>query len=344
MGADLVKRDKVDKQAVRAWMDHLKIVLPNIEERKFFRRAMGYCLYGGNPERLAYWFFGGTSTGKSTTLIALLKAFGSLGGSFNPNNVFNEKALNPELANHLQRRLIGASEAGGQRLNGEIFKKFLGRDDTIPVERKHSNEIIEAIPQAVPIIASNSAPTFTGGGEDEGAMKRIMVIPFDVRIPDKADDKHRGHDLVENCLPVIMWWLLDGWADYVENGLNRDEWPAVIRQATDLFNQGLSDIGDFLSETCEVVSRDELNKNSKLLGIAWPDKWKELEQKHLFAFYKQWCETNNMKALGSNTLTRRLNKMGYKLYPKKNDEGTTAKVWLGIRLTKENKKLRLVGS
>lgn len=324
-----------DGTAVEIFNNYLDTFLPDKDYRRFVRKALGHTIIGGNPERLAIFLQGPTSTGKSTILTALQKTLGTYAGPFNPNNVFKEKAsgLNPELANHLQRRVICASEAGSQQIHANIFKRITGKEP-VTVERKNVNEIIEAIPQFVPVVATNASPTING--EDEALRKRIMVLPFDIQITEAADDKRMDVILAEQGKDIIFYWLLQGYTDYVNEGLDYSEWHPWVKARTLEFNSELSNLGEFLHECCDVISREEREMFSTQLGLAWPAEWEQISTARLYQHYQMWCETAGLKGVSRRKFSTQIKNLGYTVRRHVVEGEGCVETWQGIKLKAEN--------
>ena len=280
-----------------AWDSYLDTFLPDLEYRTFVQRVFGYSLLGGNPNRLIVFLQGGTSTGKSTILDAVMKAVGDYAGSVNVGEVFREKqdgGPNPALVNALPKRIITASEVGQHNyLHADVIKRMTG-EDHLSSRVLYSNQIVERRPAFTPIIATNWMPTIKDG--DAALWRRLLILPFDRQV--KHTDAPTGR-LTDDpkALEAILLWLVEGMLSFLEVGLAPSTWPEQCTNRATEFVAGTSDLQSFLSE-CVVRSDSASVEESKLCAV-----------------YSAWCVSEGIddrdvlskralrKALASNGIT-----------------------------------------
>lgn len=281
------------------WNNYLDRFIPNLELRTFVQRALGYCLLGTNEQRLAIFLYGGTSTGKSTMLNAVLSALGGYSETVDLA-IFKEKAsgLNPALAQAMPRRVITSSEAGqNNHMHADLFKRMTG-NDRLSAELKGVNVIVTRVPAFTPVIATNSPPTIQGA--DAALHKRLLVIPFNESVDEAHDEKSAAADLGKYGKEVVLSWLVDGWEMYATKGLNRNTWPAVVTGETKQFSSGLSHIGEFIEERLE---RGEHISDSE--SVAASD---------VYDAFVLWCQINNVpqnQIPAKNGFGRQMTGMGF---------------------------------
>lgn len=274
-GLDVLAVAELDKRGVALWQDYLDTFIPDINMRHFVQKIFGYSLLGVNNERLCVFLHGDTSTGKSTMLAAAMAALGDYASTVEMS-AFRETNLNPGLAAALGKRLITLSEvSSANRMHADVFKRITGGEgEVVSAQLKYKNDLVRRVPAFLPIIGTNSPPTISGA--DAGLKRRLCVIPFNHQVTDKQDDRTVTGQIVRHCGPVVLRWLVDGWAMYVNEGLERSTWPRGVRSETDDFHSALSDIGDFLRE-CTI------KKPGALVPVA-----------NVYAEYLSWCELNSI--------------------------------------------------
>ena len=265
------------------WTSYLDTFLPDLDYRKFVQKIFGYSLMGGNPQRLIVFLQGGTSTGKSTILAAVQAALGgktptSYAATVNANALFREKqdaGPAPEMLKALPKRIVMCSEVGSHnRLHADVIKRLTG-GDAVSARALYSNEVQDRTPMFTPIIATNSMPTIQDG--DTALWRRIMVLPFDHSVPQETVPHEKISDTPE-ALEAVLAWLVEGWMDYMRDGLGRSTWPKLVLERNRDFIVGTSEFQTFLSDHTK------------------SDKDGKIEVGKLYQFYQSWCASEGMRS------------------------------------------------
>ena len=245
------------KEQLRLWKETLGLLLPDKELRLFVQRVFGHMILGGNDEKKMVFLAGRPHTGKST----LLKSFDVLGdysGTFNPAAIMEDDGSkpNPELMTQWHRRVIHNSESGLTNLSTAMIKKLTGRD---PVKARllYSNKMTEGVPKFTTITATNIAPTIKSA--DKALRNRMLALPIETVVTRDVDDKSMTTSISERCGDAILLWLLDGYRQYVQIGLDENTWPAVVSYRTEEFNDEISDVASFLRECFDFAPEEILN-------------------------------------------------------------------------------------
>lgn len=319
---DLVKKPTHQK-GIQLWKDYLDRFIPDLALRRFIQKALGYCLLGSNQERLAIFLYGGTSTGKSTMLNAVMAALGGYAETVDLS-IFKEKAsgLNPALAQAMPRRIITSSEAGMQNhMHADLFKRMTG-NDRISAELKGVNVIVTRIPAFTPIIATNSPPTIKGA--DSALERRLLILPFNQSVSDSEDEKSASLELGKYAAPIVLNWLAEGWNMYAREGLPRKEWPAAVVTSTKEFNSQLNDIGEFLADAVdEVPLKKAVGAKQEYVTVA-----------DMFAAYVRWAtdqHVSDKEMYSKNVFGRMLKGVGLTSKVVK-IEGAPVRCYVGYKL------------
>lgn len=253
---------------------------------------LGHTLIGGNREKIAIYLYGTTDTGKSTLLELLHACMGQYAGIISPT-LFQQKVLNPALAKALPKRVVSGSEAGDMSMDANLLKNITG-NEPMQVEIKNSNNLIEMIPQFVPIIGTNEPPTIQN--EDKAVRERIVAFPFENSVQKTKENNAAKERLMKHGGTAMLAWLVEGCAEYLRNGLRKDEWPDAIRHKTQEFTAQLSEVGTFIDD-CLIKTRDESDR---------------ISTDHIHDIYIQWCMKNKFQQkLSANQLTRKLVAHGF---------------------------------
>lgn len=301
------------------WEGFLKTVLPDPADRAWVRTLAGYCLLGGNPERVMVFAKGPTTSGKTTFADAIMTALGKYAATFNLS-LFRDKqdeAPRSDIVAALPKRLLVASEASSQWfLHADAIKRFTG-GEPIRARKLNSNVWIEATPQFTPWLMTNSYPQVPGA--DKALWRRLKAAPFLVSLPEsKVDPKMRERLRRPDVSTAVFAWLVRGWENYQEDALDDDS-PNSMEMLFEARNS-MSDVDVFLSEACEFAA-----------------EYKE-EARRLYDAYRSWCEANGLGAAQILSLTafgRNLSGKGYepaREYVGEEGERRQVRVRTGLRL------------
>jgi putative DNA primase/helicase len=303
----------------KEWNRFLAKVQPDEEIRDWLQRLLGYSLYGGNKDRLFVANFGGTSTGKTTFLGALLAALGEYVGMVNMT-VYRDNQDDkprPDLLRALRKRLVFSEETSSAwHLHADQVKRLTG-GAPISARGMRSNEFVELIPAFVPWIFVNSPPTIEGA--DLAVLRRLVVVPWDVLIPKEKEDSGLADRLKSDAnRAAVLAWALEGWTAYAAR-------PDLSAPLGTLYARSkfLSELSDFDRALVDIA-------------VVEPDAW--CLPSALFQAYRAWCTSTNSKAESNTKFGTFLNGRGYVKKGKKVD-GKHTWVRVGLRLSGEYERL-----
>jgi putative DNA primase/helicase len=162
-------------------------------------------------------------------------------------------------------RMLATSEVPAeQRLNEAMLKNLTGGE-----------QIRARQPGAVPYSFEPSHTLWMAGnfkpiiaGQDHGTWRRISLIPFLVTIPsDKRRPLPEILDEFRQEASGILGWLIQGYRDFVTNGLQE---PETVRAATEEYRADSNNFNAFTNDCCQL--NKALSTTSKALFnayIAW---------------------------------------------------------------------------
>lgn len=256
-----------------AWDDFLRRILPDEEIRTFVRKAMGYALADGNPEKLAIFLSGESNTGKSTILLACQAALGDYASPMQTSKIYgrSQDGPTPEIIANIDKLMVTMSETGdGDTLSSNAIKQITGNDQ-LQLRGAHKNETINKSPRFVPYSSTNSPPKVTDA--DKALQGRILVLPFDY--PQKPGVVGVEEDVVNNpeISLAVLAWMFEGYKDFVREGIGKDTWPKEIKDKSQLFTNTTNTIVQFVQE--------RLTHHG--------DKKKYIEGDKLYLLWKQWA-------------------------------------------------------
>ncbi|MEV4604820.1 phage/plasmid primase, P4 family [Amycolatopsis sp. NPDC049253] len=242
------------------WDTFLETVLPDPEVRGYLRRVFGVALLGKVREHTLPILTGTGGNGKSVCIDAVLAAFGDYGITVDPKLIMKTRheRHGTFLADLHGARLVVTSETDeGDVIAAATVKRLTG-GDKIRANRMRENPF-EFEPSHSLIYVTNHKPQVSA--DDKAMWRRLAVVPFDVTVtePDvKLPEKLKGE------LPAVISWVVHGWLDYLEQGLNP---PAAIVERTESYRSDSDPLSQFLDEQCTVQAYAKVKATA--LHEAW---------------------------------------------------------------------------
>lgn len=229
-----------------AWDAFLARVLPDREVRAFLQRVFGYAMLGKVTEHVMLIFTGSGANGKGTLRDALMATFGDYAIEIDPAMLMESKHEQHRTFKMRLRgaRLVFCSETEKHRRFAEATMKRLTGGDPIEANLMHKDPI-SFIPSHTLIMLTNHLPAVSG--DDPAVWRRLLVIPFDVSIPQHEQDSGLS-DKLKAAAPAILAWAYQGWLDYHQQGLNP---PEAVQKRTQAYQDDSDALGRFLREKTE---------------------------------------------------------------------------------------------
>ncbi|MEU3277291.1 DNA primase family protein [Streptomyces antibioticus] len=247
------------------WSAFLARILPEDEVRRFVQRLFGYAMLGKVTEHVMPIFTGTGANGKGTLRDALMSAFGDYAIEVDPAILMESKH---ERHGAFKMRLRGARLAfcseteKGRRFAEATMKRLVG-GDPIEANLMHKNPITFD-PSHTLVMLTNFLPAVSG--DDPAVWRRILVVPFDVTIPEHERDPGLP-DRLKNAAPAVLAWAYEGWRDYQAQGLNP---PEAVRVRTAAYQAASDALARFLDE--HAITNPHAVIKARDLFTAW-SKW-----------------------------------------------------------------------
>ena len=295
------------------WAEFIdEIMCGDAERAAYLQRALGYSCLGGNPEEAMFVAYGATTrNGKGTLLNTVAAALGDYAAAAPPGFLLASRdtgGTDDVLASMAGKRLVTISEpAEGRRLDESKVKSLTG-NDPVTTSRKYGRTFTYT-PEFTMWLSCNRLPTvadtsvFTSG--------RIRVVPFERHFaPEEQDHGLKARFMSRRGLATVLAWLLEGFAEYRERGLDE---PADVRAATGAYaNVGGSSVRRFLDARCKLA-----------LGA-------RCENNALKDAYAAFCASVGEDPMGAQKMRRELESAGVS---KKRSHGRD--FWCGVALLPE---------
>jgi len=315
------------------WMKFLSQVTGGDSElERFLQRVVGYGLTGEITEKCLFFLLGPTNTGKTTFVETIREMMGKDYATTTDFASFvlerSKGSIRNDLARIQNKRFVAATEASkGQRFDAVVIKRITGADTIIA--RFLYKEFDEFKPEVKIFLAANHGPKLE---DDDSVWNRFVVIPFDVQVREEEKDKNLM-DHFRDEMPGILAWAVRGARLYYHDnyrGKKPLELPIRVEQAIEQYrsqcegNQATRPeqvlVNRFVEQCCDRVPAEEETPES------------------LYTAFKHWCEENYEEPIKENMLGRKLTACGFKS-GNVTRGGVTERVWHGIRLKKEWKKI-----
>lgn len=284
-------------------------VQPADDMRAFLHRWGGLSLTGDVTEQKLVFHHGKGANGKSTLVDTWATIAGDYSGTV-PIETFLDQGrkrkgsdASPDLAALVGVRMLRTSEAERNAKLAEALIKLATGGEPIPV-RRLMRDPFDLYPAFKMMMSGNYRPAI--GGSDDGIWRRVLLVPWDVQIPDAEKDRQLGTKMRREASGILNR-LLAGLIDWRLHGLQE---PASVRAATDDYRKDSDPLGRFLAE-CTADDTEAKSKSSILYALY--DAWRAAVGEN------QWSQKGFSLAMLDRGYKRRENK---------------GMQWLGIRMTR----------
>jgi P4 family phage/plasmid primase-like protien len=265
------------------WHRFLARVLPDPDVRAFAQRVAGYGLTASTREQCMFLAYGGTASGKSTFLDALMAAVGDYSNVVEVDNLMESKNGQSAHKEYLARlhgaRLVCGSEIErGKRIAEALVKNLTGED--IVTARHMYRATFQFRPTFKILIAVNDRPHVRD--DDDAIWRRLHLLPFPVSIPPEERDPLVRDTLVNDpaARAAVLAWAVEGCLEWQRGGLRP---PPTLQAEREHYRAEMDPLQEFLVDRC----------------VDDPALFVPTET--LYGDYVQWAKTSGEKYL----LTRR---------------------------------------
>lgn len=266
----------------------LERVMPAAEMRRFLQRWFGLSMTALVGEQKLVFFYGSGANGKSVLVDLMARMMGDYAATAKIESLTGKNRrgggdATPDLIPLINARMVRTSEPDeGERFQ-EGFVKELTGGEPIQVRALHS-DFVEVRPVFKLTISGNHKPEIRG--TDDGIWRRVLLVPFDVQIPEAERDATLGEKLWAEREGILQW-MVDGLIDYLERGLQE---PEMVLDATREFREESDPVGAFL-EACCICTGHELDV---------------IPSKDLAMAFNFWLDGNGQNQWKSGTVTNKL--------------------------------------
>ncbi|MHC0478864.1 phage/plasmid primase, P4 family [Staphylococcus capitis] len=310
MFSQITNTDYTEKMQPAVWLDFLNDIFAGDKAViRYIQKALGYSLTGSTREQIMFILFGKGRNGKSIFVETIAEILGDYSNNMQAKSLMVKKNdnVNTDIARLSKARFVTSSEPNeGFRFDEGLIKQLTGGDKV--TARFLYAEEFEYTPKFKIWVSTNHKPIIRG--TDDGIWRRLVLIPFDVQIPEEKVDKDLKYKLLREA-PAILNWMAEGAYMWMQEGLAM---PEKLKEAVQKYRNEMDTLGQFIEDCCKV------DKNSS-------EKVSNLHQA-----YKTWSNDNltSTKVLGMKSFSQKMEERFVK------ESRRDANYFIGIEI--DNKK------
>ena len=271
----------------------------------FLQKLVGYSMTGLTDEQKIGIMYGTGANGKSTLIGVLMSLFGDYAKTPASDTFLKQQTekIRNDLAFLVGARLVCTDEVEhGKFLSESLIKSITGGEEI--TARFLHKEYFSFLPEFQIFMATNSKPRITG--RDKGIWRRIWLIPFNICIEEKEQDKNLAQKLKME-LPGILNWAIEGCMEWQRKGL---DCPDVVKYATEEYQNDMDILADFIENRCVIGDKNIYTASQEL-----------------YQAYVKWSEKNSQHPISMPNFKSLLEQKDFKQKRK-----GTSRCWVGIAL------------
>lgn len=271
MFSQITNTDYTEKMQPAVWLDFLNDIFAGDKNViRYIQKALGYSLTGSTREQIMFILFGKGRNGKSIFVEVISEILGDYSNNMQAKSLMVKKNdnVNTDIARLSKARFVTSSEPNeGFRFDEGLIKQLTGGDKV--TARFLYAEEFEYTPKFKIWVSTNHKPIIRG--TDDGIWRRLVLIPFDVQIPEEKVDKDLKYKLLREA-PAILNWMAEGAYMWMQEGLEMSD---KLKAASKAYRTEMDVIEQFIEDECKRVDDGRVKANE------------------LYSVYKNWANENN---------------------------------------------------
>lgn len=298
------------------WEAFLRRTMDGDEEMiAFLQRAVGYSLTGDVGEHALFFCYGPKGKNGKSTFMTTIRNLAGAFGSMAPRKLLFQSSADRhpvELTTLFGKRLVTCSEVPESQVFDEALIKDLTGGEAITA-RHIAENFWSYEPTHHLWLQGNYKMQIVG--TDGGIWRRVLLIPWDITIPEEERDLQLSEKL-QRELPGILAWAVRGCLAWKKERLGI---PAKVHNASLQYRRESDLPGEFFRLFLTFEAEGRISK-------------RQLRQK-----YEQWCEDVGAKPIGAHKMNARLRNGGCldttvrEKVPGKVGLGPPVDGWTGVR-------------
>ncbi|WP_234970791.1 phage/plasmid primase, P4 family [Dolosicoccus paucivorans] len=241
-----ITETEISEYAPDIWLDFLNDIFDGDNEMiDFMQRALGYSLTGSTREQVMFILHGRGRNGKSLFVETVSEILGDYSRTIRASSLMAKKdsGVGDDIAVLQGARFVTSSEPNeGFRFDEGLIKQLTG-GDTITARFLYGTDF-EFEPKFKLWLTTNHKPYVRG--TDDGIWRRLLLVPFEVQIPEDKVDKDLKYKLLRES-PGILNWILEGAVKWQRDGLKI---PKKIIEQSQAYRFEMDIVAQFIDAEC----------------------------------------------------------------------------------------------
>jgi putative DNA primase/helicase len=250
----------------------LNQILPDIEVQRRVQEYIGYTLIPDACFQIAMWWIGRGMNGKGV----LANIVQALHGKFAAVQLDNLSGF--ALSGMIGASLIYCDEAPKRAINEQSMKSLIA-GESVQVDRKYKDPLTVKITGKWLILA-NHMPAVTD--QSHGFWRRMEIVPFGVTIPESERIPNLDEKIINNELPGVLNWALEGLIRLLDRGHFSLSVPPAMAKAKLKVQLETDSVAAWMDDA-EIVFE----------GIP------KIPKDYAYSTYSEWCRSHGMCSLGA---------------------------------------------
>lgn len=282
--SQIANTDYSEKMQPAVWLDFLNDIFDgNKEVIRYIQKALGYSLTGSTREQVMFILHGKGRNGKSIFVETIAEILGDYSNNMQAKSLMVKKNdnVNTDIARLSKARFVTSSEPNeGFRFDEGLIKQITGGDKV--TARFLYAEEFEYTPKFKIWVSTNHKPIIRG--TDDGIWRRLVLIPFEVQIPEEKVDKDLKYKLLREA-PAILNWMTEGAYMWMQEGLTM---PDKLKDASQSYRTEMDVVEQFIEDECV------------------REKGKRVKASDLYSCYKEWANENGAYKMDNNNFGKKM--------------------------------------
>lgn len=275
---------------------YLNRVLPDVSSQKVLQDFHGYIFTKNLKLEKSLILFGGGQNGKSVQYeitSALLgehnvstKSLGDLVNNDSGND--NRAKLKDKLVNY-------GSEISSGNIYVDILKRLVSGEPVSAREKYKTS--FDLRNNCKFIFNANKLPANIE--HSEAYFRRFLIIPYDQTIPDSEKDPELHTKIINNELPGVLNWALEGLSRLLVN--KKFSECTASKDALDLYKKESNSVAMMVEDEGFVDGR-RADKDYRVPTLS------------LYSIYRDYCSESGLRSLSKNNFSKELKSLGFEPY------------------------------
>ena len=243
--------------------------LPDPAVRRLVQQYVGYTLISDTRFQVAQWWFGNGANGKGF----LAQVVSALHRKVAAADIEDLGGFGAE--NLIDASLITVDETP-KRIDEQRLKSAISGDD-LNINRKYQVPVTTRL-RAKWLLRGNDKPALSD--QTDGIWRRLQIIEFTEKFEGDRRDDMLADRIVENELPGVLRWAVDGLVMLLKAGGFKDIPESVLASKREMQVETDNVLGWWVDKDVRVCDAPRTSKDSA------------------YRNYAAWCKDNGMMALG----------------------------------------------